>query len=131
MTVNKDLLPCPYGCRRDVFIGGTVSDQKWENYWVECLACAATGPKHQTKEDATKAWNDLSRKVSEPEWVDRPTEEGWYWVKQRNRNEPVYMYKTKIEGWMFDDHIFCEVSDHRITKGMKFFGPLAIAPKDD
>ena len=48
----------------------------------ECGKCGLSTGKYSSKEEAIIAWNYLPRKLK---WTnERPTQEGWYWCREKN-----------------------------------------------
>lgn len=83
MMEEISMLPCP-------FCGNTQID-----YWDEtdgfyyCEKCGLCGPRAHDKILAADRWNGLPRRLK---WTrEKPTQEGWYWLKEEGRHAVVKM----------------------------------------
>ena len=96
MSEELTLLPCP-AC------GG----RAWAHYEpttirIYCPRCDILGPKKDTIEEASAAWNALLRAL---EWTDEPPKvPGWYWYKTSSHlgitKFPELCDRTR-EGWQW------------------------------
>ena len=83
--MSEELKPCP-------ICGGLSVGYYYEDdneVSVLCHACLFETHYHRTEKSAARKWNALPRRLR---WTkEKPTEKGWYWLKEEGRHAVVKM----------------------------------------
>ena len=83
--MEEELKPCPV-CNGDVRI-----EFECDHYYISCknFGCGAICIDSDDNDDCISQWNALPRRLR---WTkEKPTQEGWYWLKEEGRHAVVKM----------------------------------------